>query len=73
MPQPVAFWHGASTGIGFGTARKLAAAGFTVYAGARRVEKMEPPEYAALLLLRRLLPDRVFDGVIRSIYKRFPG
>jgi hypothetical protein len=37
------------------------------------VEKMEPPEYAALLLLRRLLPDRVFDGVIRSIYKRFPG
>ncbi len=42
MPQPVAFVTGASTGIGFETARKLAAAGFTVYAGARRVEKMEP-------------------------------
>ncbi|MET3921755.1 oxidoreductase [Arthrobacter sp. UYEF20] len=40
--QPVAFVTGASTGIGFETARKLAAAGFTVYAGARRVEKMEP-------------------------------
>jgi hypothetical protein len=26
----------------------------------------------ALLLLRRLLPDRVFDGVIWTIYKRFP-
>ncbi|MGY2746132.1 oxidoreductase [Pseudarthrobacter sp. O4] len=42
MPQPVAFVTGASTGIGFETARKLAASGFTVYAGARRVEKMEP-------------------------------
>ena len=27
----------------------------------------------ALLLLRRLLPDRVFDAVIWTIYKRFPG
>ncbi len=42
MPQPVAFVTGASTGIGFETAKKLASAGFTVYAGARRVEKMEP-------------------------------
>ncbi len=42
MPQPVAFVTGASTGIGFEAARKLAAHGFTVYAGARRVEKMEP-------------------------------
>lgn len=42
MPQPVAFVTGASAGIGFETARKLAAAGFTVYAGARRVDKMEP-------------------------------
>ncbi|QCB97275.1 oxidoreductase [Arthrobacter sp. PAMC25564] len=42
MPQPVAFVTGASTGIGFETAKKLAAHGFTVYAGARRVEKMEP-------------------------------
>ncbi len=42
MPQAVAFVTGASTGIGFETAKKLASAGFTVYAGARRVEKMEP-------------------------------
>jgi len=42
MNQPVAFVTGASTGIGFEAARKLAAHGFTVYAGARRVEKMEP-------------------------------
>ncbi|WP_043436491.1 SDR family NAD(P)-dependent oxidoreductase, partial [Arthrobacter sp. I3] len=42
MPQPVAFVTGASTGIGFETAKKLASAGFTVYAGARRVELMEP-------------------------------
>jgi NAD(P)-dependent dehydrogenase (short-subunit alcohol dehydrogenase family) len=41
MPQPVAFVTGASTGIGFETAKKLASAGFTVYAGARRVELME--------------------------------
>ncbi|MHA7221551.1 oxidoreductase [Arthrobacter sp. RHLT1-20] len=42
MSQPVAFVTGASTGIGFETAKKLAARGFTVYAGARRVDKMEP-------------------------------
>ncbi|GAP56307.1 probable short-chain type dehydrogenase/reductase VdlC [Arthrobacter sp. Hiyo6] len=42
MPQPVALVTGASTGIGFETAKKLSGRGFTVYAGARRVEKMEP-------------------------------
>ncbi|MDD1477302.1 oxidoreductase [Arthrobacter sp. H16F315] len=42
MSQPVAFVTGASAGIGYETAWKLAARGFTVYAGARRVEKMEP-------------------------------
>jgi NADP-dependent 3-hydroxy acid dehydrogenase YdfG len=42
MSQPVAFVTGASTGIGFEAARKLSEHGFTVYAGARRVEKMEP-------------------------------
>jgi NAD(P)-dependent dehydrogenase (short-subunit alcohol dehydrogenase family) len=42
MPQPVAFVTGASTGIGFATSIKLAASGFTVYAGARRLERMEP-------------------------------
>jgi NAD(P)-dependent dehydrogenase (short-subunit alcohol dehydrogenase family) len=42
MPQPVALITGASAGIGFESARKLAAHGFTVYAGARRVDRMAP-------------------------------
>lgn len=42
MAQPVAFVTGASTGIGFEAASKLAGHGFTVYAGARRVDRMEP-------------------------------
>jgi short-subunit dehydrogenase len=42
VSQPVAFVTGASTGIGFESAKKLAANGFTVYAGARRVDRMEP-------------------------------
>jgi NAD(P)-dependent dehydrogenase (short-subunit alcohol dehydrogenase family) len=42
MTQPVAFVTGASTGIGFEAAKQLSEHGFTVYAGARRVELMEP-------------------------------
>ncbi|MDQ0241693.1 oxidoreductase [Arthrobacter bambusae] len=42
MPQRVAFVTGASTGIGFEAAVELSKAGMVVYAGARRVEKMEP-------------------------------
>lgn len=42
MSQPVAFVTGASAGIGFESAKKLASNGFTVYAGARRVDRMEP-------------------------------
>jgi NAD(P)-dependent dehydrogenase (short-subunit alcohol dehydrogenase family) len=42
MPKPVAFITGASTGIGFEAAKKLSSQGFIVYAGARRVDKMEP-------------------------------
>lgn len=42
MASRIAMVTGASTGIGFDTAIALSAAGFTVYAGARRVEKMEP-------------------------------
>ncbi|MEC5191060.1 MULTISPECIES: oxidoreductase [unclassified Arthrobacter] len=41
MTQLVALVTGASTGIGYEAAWKLAARGFIVYAGARRVEKME--------------------------------
>lgn len=42
MSQPVAFVTGASTGIGFEAAKQLSDKGFTVYAGARRVDRMEP-------------------------------
>lgn len=42
MSQPVALITGASTGIGFEAAKKLGSQGFTVYAGARRVDLMEP-------------------------------
>ena len=42
MSQPVAIVTGASAGIGFEAARKLAGKGFTVYAGARRVARMAP-------------------------------
>lgn len=38
----IALVTGASSGIGAMTARELAKAGFTVYAAARRVDKMEP-------------------------------
>ncbi|MDR6987024.1 NADP-dependent 3-hydroxy acid dehydrogenase YdfG [Paenarthrobacter nitroguajacolicus] len=42
MASRIALVTGASTGIGFEAAIALRAAGLTVYAGARRVEKMEP-------------------------------
>ncbi|MBA4023836.1 MAG: short-chain dehydrogenase/reductase [Gordonia sp.] len=42
MSSRVALVTGASSGIGESTAIALAAAGFVVYAAARRVEKMEP-------------------------------
>jgi NAD(P)-dependent dehydrogenase (short-subunit alcohol dehydrogenase family) len=42
MSQPIAIVTGASAGIGFEAARKLAGKGFTVYAGARRVDRMAP-------------------------------
>lgn len=42
MTDRIAFVTGASTGIGFETARALRSHGCIVYAGARRVEKMHP-------------------------------
>lgn len=42
MTTRVALVTGASSGIGEATARELAAAGLTVYAAARRVERMQP-------------------------------
>jgi NAD(P)-dependent dehydrogenase (short-subunit alcohol dehydrogenase family) len=42
MPQPVAIVTGASSGIGAATARRLADADYTVYAVARRLERLQP-------------------------------
>ena len=41
MTQPVALVTGASSGIGEATARRLAELGYTVYAAARRVARMD--------------------------------
>jgi NAD(P)-dependent dehydrogenase (short-subunit alcohol dehydrogenase family) len=51
MVQPVAIVTGASAGIGFEAARKLAGNGFTVYAGARRVDRMEPLKPLGIIVL----------------------
>lgn len=42
MDSPVAIVTGASSGIGNVTARRLSSLGWTVYAGARRMERMAP-------------------------------
>ena len=42
MEKKVIILTGASSGIGFQTAEKLARQGHVVYGAARRVEKMEP-------------------------------
>ncbi|MGR0160118.1 oxidoreductase [Paenarthrobacter nitroguajacolicus] len=51
MASRIAIVTGASTGIGFETAIALRAAGFIVYAGARRVDKMEPLKQHGITVL----------------------
>ncbi|WP_091468040.1 oxidoreductase [Paenarthrobacter nitroguajacolicus] len=51
MAPRIAFVTGASTGIGFETAVALRSAGFTVFAGARRVDKMEPLKQHGITVL----------------------
>src|ERR671910_859750 len=68
MGQQVALVTGASSGIGAATARRLGAAGYLVYAGARRVERMQQLDEAGI----RVRPLDVTDdssmtGVIDEI------
>lgn len=63
MSQPVAFVTGASTGIGFEAAKKLAFNGFAVYAGARRVDRMEPLKALGINVLQLDVTD---DESMRS-------
>lgn len=58
MTLRVALITGASSGIGEATARRLAALGHTVYAAARRVDRMQALRDAGL----RVLPLDVTDG-----------
>ncbi len=51
MTARIALVTGASTGIGFETAIALKDSGFIVYAGARRVEKMEPLKLRGISVL----------------------
>ncbi|MFJ4025747.1 oxidoreductase [Paenarthrobacter sp. NPDC089989] len=51
MNKRAALVTGASSGIGFEVARDLAAKGFAVYAGARRVERMEPLKRLGITVL----------------------
>jgi NAD(P)-dependent dehydrogenase (short-subunit alcohol dehydrogenase family) len=61
--QKVALVTGASSGIGEATARKLLAAGFVVYAGARRVDRMQPLAAAGAKLLALDVTD---DGSMKA-------
>jgi NAD(P)-dependent dehydrogenase (short-subunit alcohol dehydrogenase family) len=68
MPQPVAFVTGASTGIGFATALQLARTGFRVYAGARRVEKMEPlTAHGVIVVALDVTDEESMSGAVAAV------
>ena len=67
----VALVTGASSGIGEATVRKLLAEGYKVYAGARRVERMQPLRQAgASLLALDVTDDASMVAAIDTIRKQ---
>lgn len=74
MSQPVAFVTGASAGIGFESAKKLASNGFTVYAGARRVDKMEPLKAHGINVLPLdVTDDESMRSAVSTVLEAHPG
>lgn len=71
MEKKVIILTGASSGIGFQTAEKLAQQGHIVYGAARRVEKMEPLKAFGVKLLQMDVTseesiDQAVDAVIKA-------
>jgi short-subunit dehydrogenase len=68
VSQPVAIVTGASTGIGFESAKLLSANGFTVYAGARRVDRMEPLKAQGIKVLALdVTDDASMQGMVAAV------
>lgn len=65
MSERTALVTGASAGIGFAAAMALKDAGFTVYAGARRVEKMAPLEAHGINVLNLDVTDD--SSMVRAV------
>ena len=68
MQQKVALVTGASSGIGEATARKLNELGYTVYAAARRLERMHPLKQQGInIITLDVTDDASMQGAITEI------